>query len=201
MAKKMSDIQVLKSRVEYLEEVSRFTLDALQMAASLGDFQTPISRFEKIDVILRETYSRIQRIISFTAAAFFLTDEDTGDFFPTYCVPSERQQELSWEMDHLIDKGVLAWALEHKKAVLMPVFLEMQYTGKRYTAQECEARQIVRKACPLDQLMPEALAFAKGLNKKREMISIMKQVTYKEIVRVMEEDDPAYVAGGRTGLG
>ena len=42
-------------------------------------------------------------------------------------------------------------------------------------------------------LMNEALAFAKTMNKSREILKTMKEVTFKNILRVMEIDDPAYL--------
>ena len=49
-----------------------------------------------------------------------------------------------------------------KRALPMYLFEEMQYTGKRLTAQEYEAHHIIMKACHLDDLMDEMLTFAKA---------------------------------------
>ncbi len=78
-----------------------------------------------------------------------------------------------------------------KKALPTPMALEAQLTGRRYTAQELEARQVVVKACPVNELMSEALTFAKTMNKGREILKTMKEVTFKNILRVMETEDPA----------
>ena len=48
----------------------------------------------------------------------------------------------------------------------------------------------------MDELMKEALAFAKGLNKRREIIKEMKLRTYKDIARVIEEEDPPVINSG-----
>ena len=87
-----------------------------------------------------------------------------------------------------------------KKAVPLPKFLEMQYTGKRLTAEECEAHQVVMKACHIDNLMDEVMTFARAQVKERKMIRIMKAVTYKDILLTFEQDDPVYAAAGNTGL-
>ena len=39
---------------------------------------------------------------------------------------------------------------------------ELHYTGKRATAEECEVHHIITKACHIDDLMDEAVSFAKG---------------------------------------
>ena len=80
-----------------------------------------------------------------------------------------------------------------KKALPTSLVLEAQLTGKRYPAAELEAHRVVLKACPINDLMNEALAFAKTMNKSREILKTMKEVTFKNILRVMETDDPAYL--------
>lgn len=79
-----------------------------------------------------------------------------------------------------------------KKAMPTKSF-EMEFTGARLTAQECEKHGLVRKACHLDGLMDEALTFAKSMNKDRETLSIMKNITFTDIIRIMDETDPGHI--------
>ena len=83
-----------------------------------------------------------------------------------------------------------------RKAIPMYKVEELHYTGKRATAEECVAHHFVTKACHIDDLMNETLSFAKGLNKRREVISEMKQRMYKDIVHAFEVDDPPVIASG-----
>jgi enoyl-CoA hydratase/carnithine racemase len=76
----------------------------------------------------------------------------------------------------------------------------MQYTGKRATAVECEAHHIVMKACPMDNLMSEALSFAKSLTKRRAVIGEMKKRMYKDIVHIIEVEDPPVIESGTFSL-
>jgi enoyl-CoA hydratase/carnithine racemase len=87
-----------------------------------------------------------------------------------------------------------------KKALPVPLVLEAQLTGRRYTALELEARQVVVKACPINDLLPEALAFARSQNKSREILRTMKAVTFKNILRVMDTEDPAHLEAFRGGF-
>jgi len=73
---------------------------------------------------------------------------------------------------------------------------ELHYTGKRATAEECEAHHIVTKACHIDDLMNETVSFAKGLNKRREIIAEMKKRMYKDIVHAFDVDDPPAIESG-----
>jgi enoyl-CoA hydratase/carnithine racemase len=80
-----------------------------------------------------------------------------------------------------------------KKALPTTLVLEAQFTGKRYTAEELAAQRVILKACPAEELLPVALAFAKTQNKTREILKTMKAVTFKNILRIMETEDPFYL--------
>ena len=87
-----------------------------------------------------------------------------------------------------------------KKALPVPLVWEAQVTGRRYTAGELERRGVVVKACPGEDLMTVARAFGKTKNKNREILRTMKAVTFKNILRIMETDDPAYLNALRGSL-
>jgi enoyl-CoA hydratase/carnithine racemase len=93
--------------------------------------------------------------------------------------------------------GMIAIA---KKAIPMYKLEEMKYTGKRLTAYECEEHHIVMKACHINDLMSEVLSFAKGLNKGRKIIGAMKKGMYKDIVHVMDEEDPLIIESGKLNI-
>jgi enoyl-CoA hydratase/carnithine racemase len=77
-----------------------------------------------------------------------------------------------------------------RKAIPMDLVEDMQLTARRLTAEECEARHIIRKACAIDELMSEAISFAKGLNKERPIVTKLKNGMHKDILRIMEVEDP-----------
>jgi hypothetical protein len=45
----------------------------------------------------------------------------------------------------------------------------------------------------MDELMGEAISFARGLNKDRAIVAKLKNVMHKDILKVMEVDDPAVI--------
>ncbi len=106
----------LEARITYLEEINRFTIDALEMAASLGDFQTSINKLQEPSAILKETASRVQRLIPFQAAAFYLADENSNFHFAD-CEPVREKEALREEVEFLIDNGTFAWALRENRMV------------------------------------------------------------------------------------
>src|SRR5512139_467137 len=109
----------LESRLEYLEEVNRFTIDALEMAASLGDFQSSLQKLDEPHAILKEMGSRIKRLIPFDVIAFYLVDEVTSDFYLGAAQPPDQQDDIKQEVEFLIDNGTFAWALRENRAVLV----------------------------------------------------------------------------------
>ncbi|WP_054031481.1 enoyl-CoA hydratase/isomerase family protein [Desulfatitalea tepidiphila] len=74
-----------------------------------------------------------------------------------------------------------------KKVMPVPLLEEMQYCARRLTAQECAERQIITRVCTLETLIGEAVAFAKSLNKPRDIIQRMKLETLKPVLTVVDE--------------
>jgi two-component system cell cycle sensor histidine kinase/response regulator CckA len=116
---KKVNINYLEERIQYLEEVNRFTLDVLEMAASLGDFQPSINKLQEPSVILEETRSRVQRLIPFQTLAFYLIDDTDNSFALASCKPKRDKVFLQNEVDFLIDNGTFAWTLRERRSVIV----------------------------------------------------------------------------------
>lgn len=91
--------------------------------------------------------------------------------------------------------AILAKAIPHCKLE------EMQYTGCRLTGAECEKHHIVRKACPMSDLLDETLAFARSLNKNRGIVHEMKRRLNRPIIRALEVEDIPYIESGKFNIG
>ncbi|OHD69628.1 MAG: enoyl-CoA hydratase [Spirochaetes bacterium RBG_16_49_21] len=87
-----------------------------------------------------------------------------------------------------------------KKAVPQYKLMEMQLTGNRYTAPELEQHHIIVKACAnAEELMKEAISFAKTFQKKRGIFGEIKKRLHEEIVRIIDTADPP-LTGERSSL-
>jgi PAS domain S-box-containing protein len=117
--RKEVNTKYLEERIQYLEEVNRFTLDVLEMAASLGDFQPSINKLQEPSVILEETGSRVQRLIPFQTLAFYLIDDTDNSFVLSSCKPKRDKAFLQNEVDFLIDNGTFAWTLRERRSVIV----------------------------------------------------------------------------------
>lgn len=76
-----------------------------------------------------------------------------------------------------------------KKAIPLHIFSQMQFTGNRFTAPELEKHNIIVKACAdKEDLMVQAIAFARTFQKKRGIFSELKKRLYSDIVKVLDAD-------------
>jgi len=82
------------------------------------------------------------------------------------------------------------------RAIPRQKFEELQFTGKRLTATECAENNIVTKACHINDLMNETLAFAKSLNKRRAVILEMKKRMHGNILHALDVEDVPYIESG-----
>ena len=87
--------------------------------------------------------------------------------------------------------GMIAFV---KKAMPYYLYNELKLTGRRVGAVELAEKHFLEKASP-DQaaLMQDALAFARGFNKKRGIFGEHKRRLHKEIIAVMDNEDPVYI--------
>jgi len=99
-----------------------------------------------------------------------------------------------------VDIGIPFWpgmVAIVKKAMPRYILDDLFYLGTRLTGLECQEHHIVRKALPMDDLMPEVLAFAKGLNKNRAYYKAQKDRMNADITRIMDEEDPPVIEAGK----
>ncbi|MBN1635197.1 MAG: enoyl-CoA hydratase/isomerase family protein [Deltaproteobacteria bacterium] len=82
------------------------------------------------------------------------------------------------------------------KAIPRFMLEDLEYSGKRLTPGQCEQYHIITKACPMETLMQEVLLFAGNLNKRREIVQALKQEMNKDIVRVLDVEDPERIESG-----
>jgi diguanylate cyclase (GGDEF)-like protein/PAS domain S-box-containing protein len=112
-------IRHLEEQVLYLLEEKRAALSALEMAATLGNFETSLNQLDDPTVILHETANRVRTLARLKAVSFFLVDEDDSRFYQAYCDPASRGAAFEREVDALIEDKTFAWALGRNKAVMV----------------------------------------------------------------------------------
>ncbi len=113
------EFEQLQERVEHLEEINRFTLDALELASSLMDFQPSINNLDSPAHILSETFSRISTLLDFKNMAIYLVSEKDSDFYLAECRPPEDKAMLDKQVQDYIHKGFFSWAMRDKKPLIL----------------------------------------------------------------------------------
>ncbi|MBW2735329.1 MAG: enoyl-CoA hydratase/isomerase family protein [Deltaproteobacteria bacterium] len=82
------------------------------------------------------------------------------------------------------------------EAVMPPQsFRQFYYTGARFTATQAQEMGFVDKVCSLDELLPQAVAFAATLGKKQtRTYAEMKRRIRQPIADLLRDEDPKHFA-------
>ena len=200
------NLETVRAFAETLDEIEKSTqVNALVVTSAhekiwcngidldwmLSTFQTAGEKGR--DQFLAAMYTLFRRLLTFpmpTVAAINGHAFAGGAFLALSHDFRFMRSDRGWiclpEVDLQIPLGPVFMAITRHN---VPGFLlhEMQYTARRLTAQECEQHHLVMKACPLDQLLSQAVAFAKGLNKGRDIIGRMKMETLAPVISVIDE--------------
>ena len=101
----------------HVEENRRFVQNALEMVLSLGDFQKEIHNRASHKTLFLEADTRIKKLIPFETTAFYTIDLNTSDLVLCVCRPSGSESLVEQQVDFLIDKGFMAWAIRERRGV------------------------------------------------------------------------------------
>jgi signal transduction histidine kinase len=115
--KKQPNLKKRESRVEHLEKKMRFIQNAIELSLSMGDYQEEINNNFSSRQIFEETGKRIDRLIKFETHAFYIIDQNNSDLVLSVCQPEDLRSRLEGEVEFLVDKGFIAWALRERSGV------------------------------------------------------------------------------------
>lgn len=114
-----SSTRYLEKRLRYFEESSRFILDTLELATSLGDCRESVNQLKSVFPILDDAEAKLAALIPFEAFTFYLVNEENNDFEHVRTQPVEMTRYAKDETEFLIDSGVFAWAVREKRPVVV----------------------------------------------------------------------------------
>lgn len=87
--------------------------------------------------------------------------------------------------------GMMAFV---RKAIPEYLFNDMLLSGRRLTATELEVSNVIVSTSGNHQeLMEHAMAYASAYKKQRPIFGELKKRKYKEIIRIIEKEDPEYI--------
>ena len=106
-----------EGRVKHIDEVSRRTMDALDLLVSFGDFQANIKPDQDPATIFSVARQHLKRLIPFRALSFLMVNEPDLDFVLTDCEPESDRALIQKEVDIQIEEGTFAWTLHQNRAL------------------------------------------------------------------------------------
>ena len=170
-------------------------LDWLVPFVKKGDFETAKSLFYSMNKIFKRLLLYPMPTIAAISGHSFAGGAIMCCAFDFRFMRSDRGYFCFPEVDLGIPflPGMLALL---KRAIPLYKVEELVYTGKRVTAQECMAHNMVMKACPMNDLMEEALTFAAGLNKRREIVLELTKRMHTDVVHALDVEDPPVIDSG-----
>jgi signal transduction histidine kinase len=95
----------------------QFIQYALDTALSLGDFQKEIHSACAPESVAEKAVKRINRLALFDASAIYLVDEETSDLLLASCSPPDSGPAIENELEFMIDKGFVAWAIRERRGI------------------------------------------------------------------------------------
>ncbi|MFP4393464.1 MAG: putative bifunctional diguanylate cyclase/phosphodiesterase [Desulfohalobiaceae bacterium] len=114
--------KLLEQKLEYIEDINRYTVDMLEQALSLFDFNlrdlVKNKHYSRYD-LLQDAENRVRKILPLQDVAFFLVNEQNYDFELTYKSKHTDQDFVHSEIERLIENWAFSWALRKKR----PLFL------------------------------------------------------------------------------
>lgn len=110
-------IDRLERRIENLAKEKAAAMEALELASSLGTFDTATSSCSDPLDVLTELIRRVMDMLDFRHSGVYLSDEVTNDFGLLHCQPENSHELIQSEINTLIQDHSFAWALRQRGPV------------------------------------------------------------------------------------
>jgi diguanylate cyclase (GGDEF)-like protein/PAS domain S-box-containing protein len=102
---------------DHCEDLAHDSRKALELCASLGDYQTSLTKFKNRKDIFERSVQGLKQILPITFYAFYAVDETTFDIEIEHCDQPEQKAYLNETLDVLIEQGLVAQAFREKRTL------------------------------------------------------------------------------------
>ncbi len=106
-----NEMSYLHKRVEHLESINRWHLDALGTLTSMQEAYGDVSQLRDPLKIFESTRFYLKWLVDFDVTAFLTVNEDDSSFSLITSDDLNREYDVENIVDNLIDRGEFAWAL------------------------------------------------------------------------------------------
>ncbi|HEC13818.1 MAG TPA: bifunctional diguanylate cyclase/phosphodiesterase [Acidiferrobacteraceae bacterium] len=130
----------LWERISFLEKANQWYGFALDIAQEVSDLYGDNSQKREPLTLLRRTLDFLNRIVDLDATAFLLVREKDAVFEMVLCEPNSQHTDLQQHIDHLIESGKFAWAINQNRVTIT----EAANSGKTLLLNVLATRNRVR---------------------------------------------------------
>lgn len=109
--------KVLQDRIEYLEKINRWNMNALQILIQMSGINSESGLVRDLNAIFSATKDQINQLIHFEFTAFFIVDEQDSSFILADSSHDEQNNNILNIKESLVDNGEFAWALTQNRTV------------------------------------------------------------------------------------
>lgn len=108
-------------RESYLEAVNRASIQALRLVLEMGRHGISLNRISTPTVILREVQAKLDQLIPWQAAAFYLMDERNADLTLGFCNPEQAEPRIAAVFERLVEERTLSLVLQRSDSFFTSV--------------------------------------------------------------------------------
>jgi diguanylate cyclase (GGDEF)-like protein/PAS domain S-box-containing protein len=110
--------ELTQTQIQRLEEIARRSQEALELCASLGDYQTALTKFKNRKDIFERAVQGLRQIVPIAFYAFFSTDNFQLDIELEHCDDRNKEFYIIDTADYLIEKGIVAQAFRENMTLI-----------------------------------------------------------------------------------
>ncbi len=109
----------IESHVRELEFLRGWFIEALEIGAGMVDTGATLRDSNDPFSVLRDIGPRLGELFGYRKYVFLRIDEKDHDFKLYDCFPEEKRAAIEREIDHQIERGAFAWALNQSRPVMV----------------------------------------------------------------------------------
>ncbi len=133
-------LQVLQERIDHLENVNRWHMDALGMLVAMGEIHGDANTQRDPQKIYAMTREYVRRLADFAAVGFMAVNEEDSSFELVDDDSGGNSEHLERLIEPLIERGEFAWALSQNR----PVEVRVEGGSERIVLHVLSTRTRVR---------------------------------------------------------
>lgn len=105
------------AQVQRLEQMVEYAMEALELCASIGDYQTSVTKFKNRKDIFERAVQGLSQMVPVAFYAFYAVDDAQLDIELEHLDVVEKETYIRHAVDDLIERGLVALAFREKRTL------------------------------------------------------------------------------------